>query len=334
MRLTVSAPGTMMGGPAARWEEGPMMSTDPGNEADARPRAVLATDVGGTRMRLAVYDARGRQLHHRVGPTPGRDPGALLGALREGVRASPIPVGGAVVGIAGPIDYRRGVPRALPHIPGWEGRVSAQGLADALGLPAVVANDADLAALGEQRFGAGAGAEDVLYLTASTGVGAGVVLGGRLLHSRYSLAEIGHTVIDRASGASVEELGSGSALAALSGEDAARLSARAAAGDERAAALFREAAEAFALGVLNAALCFMPERVVIGGGLSNAGELLLGPVRERLARAPAVLPLRPEDVVRATGGDDAGLRGAYALWLDLTDPRRAPGGIEMAAPAG
>lgn len=334
MRLIVSAPGTMMGGPAARWEEGPMVSTDPGSEAAARPRAVLATDVGGTRMRLAVYDARGRQLHHRVGPTPGRDPGALLGALREGVRASPIPVGGAVVGIAGPIDYRRGVPRALPHIPGWEGRVSAQGLADALGLPAVVANDADLAALGEQRFGAGAGAEDVLYLTASTGVGAGVVLGGRLLHSRYSLAEIGHTVIDRASGASVEELGSGSALAALSGEDAARLSARAAAGDERAAALFREAAEAFALGVLNAALCFMPERVVIGGGLSNAGDLLLGPVRERIARAPAVLPLRPEDVVRATGGDDAGLRGAYAFWLDLTDPRRAPGGIEMAAPAG
>ena len=311
-----------------------MISTDRGNEAAASPRAVVATDVGGTQMRLAVYDASGQQLHHRVGPTPQGDPGALLEALREAVRASPLPVAGAVVGIAGPIDYERGVPRALPHIPAWEGRVSAQGLADALGIPVVVANDADLAALGEQRFGAGAGARDVVYLTASTGVGGGVVLGGRLLHSRYSLAEIGHTVIDRGSGASVEGLGSGTALAALAGEDPARVSARAAAGDERARALFREAAEAFALGVLNAALCFMPERVVIGGGMSQAGDLLLGPVRERIARAPAVLPLRPEDVVLATGGDDAGLRGAYALWLDLSDPARSPAGLAMVAPGG
>ena len=156
-----------------------MVSTDPGNGTAARPRAVVATDVGGTQMRLAVYDARGRQLHHEVGRTPHRDPGALLEALREAVRVSPLAVSAAVVGIAGPIDYRLGVPRALPHIPAWEGHVSAQGLADALGLPAVVANDADLAALGEQRFGAGAGAEDVLYLTASTGVGGGVVLAVR-----------------------------------------------------------------------------------------------------------------------------------------------------------
>ena len=309
-----------------------MMSTDAGSGATMREQAVVATDVGGTQMRLGVYDARGRQLFHRVGPTPHEDPGALVEAIEEAVRASPLGVGAAVVGIAGPIDYERGVPRALPHIPAWEGRVSAQGLADALGIPVVVANDADLAALGEQRFGAGAGARDVVYLTASTGVGGGVVLGGRLLHSRYSLAEIGHTVIDRGSGASVEELGSGTALAALAGEDPARISARAAAGDERAAALFRAAADAFALGVLNAALCFMPERVVIGGGMSQAGDLLLGPVRERIARAPAVLPLRPEDVVLATGGTDSGLLGACALWLDLSDPSRAPAGLAMVPP--
>ena len=311
-----------------------MMSTEAGSGGAARGQAMVATDVGGTQMRVAVYDAAGRQRHHRVGPTPHEDPGALVEAIREAVAASPLPVGGAVVGIAGPIDYHLGVPRALPHLPAWEGCVSAQGLADAVGMPVVVANDADLAALGEQRFGAGAGAQDVVYLTASTGVGGGVVLGGRLLRSRYSVAEIGHTVIDRESGASVEGLGSGTALAELSGDDPAAVSARAAAGDERAAALFREVADAFSLGVLNAALCFMPERVVIGGGMSQAGDLLLGPVRERIAAGPAVLPLRPEDVVLATGGDDAGLRGAYALWLDLTDPARVPGDLDMVAPAG
>lgn len=315
-------------------DEEVVMSAEAGGEHPDRGAAMLAVDLGGTRMRVAVYDAAGEQRHHEAGPTPPDDPGALVRAMRDGVRASPLPVAGAVVGVAGPIDYDRGTPRALPHLPGWEGHISAQGLADTVGLPVVVVNDADLAALGEQRFGAGIGAQDVVYLTASTGVGGGVILRGRLLHSRYSLAEIGHAVIDRTSGASVEQVGSGTALAQLSGDDPATVSARAAAGDAQAAALFREVAEAFSLGVLNLALCFMPERVVIGGGMSQAGELLLGPVRARIAAGPAVLPLRPEDVVLATGGDDAGLRGAYALWLDLTDPSWPLGELAMVPPSG
>ncbi len=303
------------------------------SEGSGRGAAMLATDLGGTRMRVAVYDAAGEQRHHDAGPTAPDDPGSLARAMRAAIEASPLPVSGAVVGVAGPIDYDRAAPRALPNLPTWEGTISAQGLADAVGVPVILANDADLAALGEQRFGAGVGAQDIVYLTASTGVGGGVVLRGRLLHSRYSLAEVGHTVIDRASGESVEQLGSGTALARISGDDPAQVSARAAAGDAQAVALFREVADAFALGVLNLALSFMPERVVIGGGMSQAGELLLGPVRERIAAGPAVLPLRPEDVVLATGGDDVGLRGAYALWLDLTDPTRPLGDLSMASPA-
>jgi glucokinase len=315
---------TMTAGPQGDGEE----------TASARGAAMLATDLGGTRMRVAVYDASGEQRHHDAGPTQADDPTALARAMRAAVEASPLPISGAVVGIAGPIDYDRAEPRTLPNLPAWEGHISAQRLADAVGVPVILANDADLAALGEQRFGAGVGAQDLVYLTASTGVGGGVVLRGRLLHSRYSLAEVGHTVIDRATGESVEQLGSGTALARLSGEDPAAISARAAAGDAQAAALFREVADAFSLGVLNLALSFMPERVVIGGGMSQAGELLLGPVRERIAAGPAVLPLRPEDVVLATGGDDVGLRGAYALWLDLIDPARPLGDLAMVTPAG
>jgi glucokinase len=309
------------------------MAADEEGASGGRGAAMLATDLGGTRMRAAIYDAAGQQRHHDAGPTRPDDPSTLARAMRAAVEASPLPVAGAVVGIAGPIDYDRGVPRALPNLPVWEGQISAQGLADAVGVPVILANDADLAALGEQRFGAGVGAQDVVYVTASTGVGGGVVLRGRLLHSRYSLAEIGHTVIDRTTGESVEQLGSGTALARLSGDDPAAVSARAAAGDAQAAALFRDVADAFALGVLNLALAFMPERVVIGGGMSQAGELLLGPVRERIAAGPAVLPLRPEDVVLATGGDDVGLRGAYALWLDLTDPAQPMREFAMVAPS-
>ena len=224
---------------------------------------------------------------------------------------------GAVVGVPGPVAYGSGEILRLANLPAWEGRVSAGRLADALDLPVLLANDADLGALGEHRFGAGTGTQDMLYVTASTGVGAGVIVGGRLLYGNWSLAEVGHMIIDRDSGGTVESLGSGTALRHLAAEDPARLTARAHAGDERAQDLLREVADAFAIGVVNMAYCFMPERIVIGGGLAQAGDLLLGPVRERLTRHGAGLAVTAAGVVPARGGDDVGLQGAFALGTDV-----------------
>lgn len=95
------------------------------------------------------------------------------------------------------------------------------------------------------------------------------------------------------------------------------VAARAAAGDELAARQFRTAAEALGVGVVNMALLFGPERVVVGGGMSAAGDLLLGPIRERVAaeRSP-LFALRPEDIVLAAQTQDAGLLGAFAFWRD------------------
>ena len=294
--------------------------------------AVLGVDLGGTRLRTAVFDADGSILHKSVVPTPRGKPEALAAAMKAALAGRDIDVQGAVVGIPGPISYAEGTAVRLPNLPGWDQDVSAQDLADAVGLPVLLANDADLAALGEHRYGAGQGTSDMLYMTSSTGVGAGVIIAGRLLHGQRSLAEAGHTIIDRATGETVERLGSGTALSRLAGTDGATVSAHARAGDERAKAIFQEVADAFAIGVYNLVHCFMPERVVIGGGVSlSAGDLLLDPIRDRLRRCPLGCAASAADVVLAQAGDDVGLLGAFAFW---TDAMADEGRLRPAMPRG
>ena len=244
-------------------------------------------------------------------PHPKATPTALASLLKDAL-ADAGEIEGVVAGVPGPIDYAAGAPTMLVNLPAWEGHVSADSLSADLGLDVLLANDADLAALGEHRFGAGMGFDDVAYVTVSTGVGAGVVLGGRLVRGRLSLAELGHTIIDRHAMKTVEDLGSGTALGRMAGENAASVSARAQEGDAEAAALFREAAEALAVGVFNLVHLFSPQVVVIGGGMSQAGDLLLDPVREMLEKRPG----SRVSVVRAATGDDAGLKGAAAYWAD------------------
>ena len=280
---------------------------------------ILACDVGGTRLRVAIVETGGTVVSKEVIPTPKKDPGALMQAMRSVEKGTP-PIVGAVVGLPGLVDYSRGEVLTLPNLPDWEGGLSADRLGAELGVPVLLANDADLAALGEHRYGAGRGSQDMLYVTSSTGVGAGVIICGRLLHGRLSLAEAGHTIIDWATGDTLETLGSGSALARAAGEDAAAVAARAAAGEPVAAQHFASTAEAFAVGVFNLVHCYSPEVVVIGGGMSQAGELLLGPVRAKLERCGSGCAASRAKVVKAQGDDDVGLRGAYAYWIDCSNP--------------
>ncbi len=276
---------------------------------------ILACDLGGTRLRVAVIALDGSILWRKATQTPREDPDALVRLMREGLGAADA-VRGAVVGVPGPVDYRRSAALRLPNLPRWNKRLDAAGLTNDLGLRTLVANDADLAALGEHRFGAGKGVDDMLYMTSSTGVGAGVIVGGRLLRAGISLAEVGHTIIDRATYDTVESLGSGTALGRRAGEDAAAVGAKASAGDPEARDHFSVVATDFAIGVYNAVHCFSPEAVVIGGGMSQSGELLLGPVREMLKRCGSRCPASRAKVLRAAGGDDVGLKGAVAFWQE------------------
>lgn len=301
----------------------------------------LAVDLGGTHLRVAVVSASGEILHRQEVPTPHDDPrpDALVGLIVSVLSGPAGPgVARAVVGIPGPVDYRSGRMEWAPHLPGsWVPHLSEEPLTAAAGVPVAVANDADLAAVGEACFGAGRGLGDVVYMTISTGVGAGVVLGGRLVHGRRSLAELGHTIIDwAASGegrpATLEELCSGTALARLAAgaglhADGAEVARLAAAGEPRARRVWDQVVAAAVVGLGNAAEVFSPDVIVVGGGVGLSGEAFLSEVRQGLAERPPAgfVPAQghgraPVRVVRAELGADAGLVGAAGWGTAFVSP--------------
>ena len=295
-------------------------------------RPVLAADVGGTQMRAALVGPEGEILLRRSAPTPAESdvPAAFTSlvaamAAEDGYGSA----SHAVVGLPGGVDYDAGRFLWAPNLPAqWPDQLSATGLSAQLGLPVSIANDADLAAVGEAWFGAGAKSFSVAYLTVSTGIGAGVVNSGRVLRGSRSLAEVGHVVINwRAwrdgEPSTVEELGSGSGVtrqalqAGLGLASSQEIEAGAAAGEPRAVAIWQQAIAACAAGVSNLVMSFYPSTVVIGGGMGRQ-DAFFGPLRDMVLQRPGH---HPSDltIVRSTLGDDAGLSGA-AAWARATEP--------------
>jgi glucokinase len=280
--------------------------------------AVLAVDIGGTRVRTALAHADGTITDRAERLTP-TDVGELLTFVRGARHPS---IGAAVVGVPGCVDYEAGVLEHAPNLPGgWQDHMTAAALSDALQLTVALANDADLAAVGEAWYGAGLGHRDVAYMTVSTGIGAGIVSGGRLLHGRRSIGEIGHTIIDRAAAgrgadATVEQLGSGTALAKLAAEsglarDGSAVIDQARSGDNAAVCFVEDVVHAASIGAANLTNLFVPDVLVIGGGLGLADELVLDAIRETV-RVHGPKRREPVPVLPALLGDDAALCGAAA----------------------
>ena len=282
---------------------------------------VLSVDLGGTSMRAAVVTTDGSIRARCRLPTDREVSG--ISELRElvstlnhdGVRYRP---SSAVVGVPGRVDYETGRLEYAPNLPAsWARELSAENLSATLGLPVSLANDGDMAAVGEAYFGAGASERDVVYVTFSTGVGAGVVLGGRLVRGRRSLAEIGHTILSRDSFETVEMRGSGTAMereahrAGLSvgGE---QLLSLVRSGDPVARAVWQQVVAAISQTVVNLAHLFSPSVVVVGGGVGRNFDLLEIPIREALRSFGPRQPEVEMSVRVASLGDDAGLAGAAA----------------------
>lgn len=277
-------------------------------------------------MRAALVDGTGSIVHRRSAPTPtwSEAPAALIDLIRS-VRAldAAQAVSHAIVGLPGDVDYRAGKLLWAPNLPeGWPDLLSQTQLSAQLGLRTRIANDADLAALGEAIGGAGRGTADLAFITISTGIGAGVVLRGELVHGTRSLAEVGHTIIDwqawhRGEPSTLEELGSGSGIArqarraGLGDLDAVAVEAAANEGDERAADIWRGAISACAAGVVNVVMAYSPSLVVIGGGL-GLSDAFFRAMRQLVVEHQWHFP-DDFDVVASELRDDAGLCGA-AHW--------------------
>jgi predicted NBD/HSP70 family sugar kinase len=291
---------------------------------------ILAIDLGGTNLRAALVDGDGHVDARDEVPTPD-EPAAIADLARRVLARGD--ADRAVVGVPGRVDYREGTLEYAPNLPPvWSGAVTEAALRDELGIDVALANDADLAAVGEAWFGAGREHADVAYLTISTGIGAGVVTGGLLVHGRRSLAEVGHTVVDgrallEGRKATVEQLGSGTALTELAreadiAEDGKALVELVQSGNMTATRIFERVVFAAAVGAVNLAHLFTPSVIVVGGGLGLVGELVLEPIRALVrAQGPIALP-EPIEVVNAALGDDAGLAGAGA-WHRAFTPQAA-----------
>ncbi len=279
----------------------------------------LGVDLGGTTMRAAIVHDDGTIAARCKQPTPSDEscPAALIALMAELPRAG---VERVVMGVPGRVDYRRGRLEHAPNLPGgWVDDLNEAGLVETLGCRVLLSNDADLAAVGEARYGAGRGVSDIVYLTISTGVGASVVVDGEILSTGRSIGEIGHLVIDRAAAAAghtatVEDLASGTAINRALAEADFHLGDRYATDlvgtDPTVDAVWQEAMRAAGLAAVALAHLYSPELIVTGGGVGRHGSLVHPWLRDALERHG---PIGTKVELAAAGlGDDAGLIGAAA----------------------
>lgn len=308
----------------------------------------VGIDIGGTKIAGALVDDAGHITHREQIKTPDASSAALLDATAEMVTTLVAAAGGEVAGIgmacAGMIDGRKGHMWFAPNLP-WQDVAVADEIRQRTGHDVLLDNDANAAAWGEYRFGAGVDCDDMLLATIGTGVGGGCIVDDRLLRGAYGVGgEIGHITLDRngpecgcgnhgclevfASGTALERyarelVASGEAKGAtlrercggdpaqLTGQDVTELART---GDEGAVGLFTLLGTRLGEGLASVCAVLDPRLVVIGGGVVDAGALLLDPTAAAFEAHLIGRGNRPSpSVVPATLGNDAGVVGAAAL---------------------
>jgi glucokinase len=296
---------------------------------------VIGVDLGGTKILVGIVDREGAVTHRRESPTPLDSQDELLRGLEAAV-SEILEDGVAAIGFGIPstIDQRTGRAVTSVNIPLADLDLRAW-MRDRFDLPVGIDNDANAATLAEWAYGAGRGARHLVMLTLGTGVGGGLILDGRPYRGAIGAgAELGHMVIDLdgppcqgvcTGRGHLEALASGHAATEAARQafgpvvDAHRLVRLADEGDRAAIDLLTELGRRLGAGIGTLVNVFNPELVVIGGGFSAAGEFLLGPAREVVARE-ALSPGRElVRIVRAELGTAAGLVGAGLVAFEALD---------------
>ncbi len=285
---------------------------------------MIGVDVGGTKILAGLIARDGTVVGHREYPTPIENENALLdgleAAVREFIDESVVAVG---FGIPSQIDQRHGIALGSVNIP-LRGVPFRQKMTDRLGVPVGMDNDANAAAIAEWKAGAGRGTTDMVMLTLGTGVGGGLILGGKPYRGWFGAgAEIGHMVIVhdgvpcRCGGRGhLESYASGKAADELAAEafgpaaDAHRLVRLAREGDPLAVRILTGIGEHLGSGIASLVNIFNPELIVVGGGFAAAGELLFEPAQAIADREVLVSVHDSYRIVRAELGTSAGMIGA------------------------
>lgn len=316
---------------------------------------VLTADLGGTKMVVALVSPEGKIIDRHRQPTLAQDgPEDVIDRLyssidylleKNNILFSQLDA--MSLGIAGIIDTRNGIVDKAPNLPGWENLALRDKINDRYDVPVYVLNEVDAATLGEYRYGAGKGLNNIALITLGTGIGGGLILDGKLfLGSSGSAFEIGHMVIKDdgpecgcGKNGCLETLASGTAIGreakrriadgeksilvdmmngAIENITAERVHEAAKKDDSLALGVIAGASYYLGLGIINMVTLINPEMIIIGGSVARMGNLLLDPVRRMVKDKTFPLMVKKLKIVRARLGEDAGLLGAAAYALDQT----------------
>lgn len=309
----------------------------------------IGIDVGGTNVKIALVDDSGKIIYSNSVPTRAEMgyeytvnniKQAIYDLLKE-TKLEAKEIEGIGFGFPGQVDYKSGVVRLAPNIPGWVDVPIAKMIEDEFHIPTRVDNDVRCAALGELKYGAGKGCENLICITVGTGIGSGLIVNGKLVRGASNAAgEIGHIKLQIHDGpicgcgdtGCMEAFASGPAIVAMAeeyilggkstkyremangGDITPFIVAEAAkAGDPVARRIFSRIGEYIGIGMASVVNLLNPEKIIIGGGVADAGDILLDPLKDTLKKRAMKIAGETVEVVPAQLGNTAGVIGASLL---------------------
>ncbi len=308
----------------------------------------IGIDVGGTNVKIALVDNKGKIIYSNSIPTRAEmgyeytinNMKEAITELIKETKSDPKNIESIGFGFPGQIDYQKGIVRLAPNIPGWVNVPIAEIMEKEFGIPTRVDNDVRCAALGELNYGAGQGCDNLICITVGTGIGSGLVINGKLVRGASNAAgEIGHIKLDMNGGplcgcgdrGCLEAFASGPSIVALAEEyikggkstkyrELANpditpyiVSEAAKQGDPVAKRIFTIVGEYIGIGLASVVNLLNPEKIIIGGGVAAAGDLLLTPIKESLVKRAMPIAGSAVEIVPAQLGNSAGVIGASLL---------------------
>ena len=304
----------------------------------------IGIDVGGTNVKIALVNDKGNILYSNSVPTRAEmgyeyTVNNIKQAIRDLITETGVTnIEGIGFDFPGQIDYKNGIVRLAPNIPGWVNIPIAKIIEDEFKIPTRIDNDVHCAALGELKFGAGQDCENFICMTVGTGIGSGIVINGKLVRGASNAAgELGHIKLQMHEGplcgcgdyGCLEAFASGPSIVAMAeeyisggkstkfremasgGEITPYIVAEAAKlGDPVAKRIFTKVGEYIGFGLASVVNLLNPEKIIIGGGVADAGDILIEPIKETIKKRAMVVAGSAVEIVPAKLANTAGVIGA------------------------
>lgn len=306
-------------------------------------KVVAGIDIGGTKIAVALQDLNkvivaSKSFLTRVNISPFEMTENIETQIRQMLVETQTEIAAVGIGCPGPIDIENGLVLSPTNLKKWADFPLVKIFSDKFNVPVIFDNDANAAALGEFYEGAGKDFKDILYVTISTGIGGAIILGGKIHHGiRASAGEIGHAIVQPdgevcgcGTRGCLETIAAGHSIvrrmkekllesgAFFDGVEPDEMTAQTVIeavrkGDAAAVEVWDETVKFLAIGIGNAITTVAPEAVIIGGGISLAGDVLFEPLRRQIGQNVKMLPIEKVEILPAMLGSESGVRGALIL---------------------